>query len=175
MKKLILLILIVLPFFSEAQDTIRLKNPSFEDKPRCCMAPARWNSCGIEDSNTPDVQPGTFGVRLKPIDGDSYLGMVTRSIETWEAVTQKLTSPLQSNNFYSFSIAIASSKQLFSQDRLTFKDAFYDTPITLRIWGGEKNCHKGELLGVSPPIDHNFWVEYSFTFAPTENWDHIRF
>jgi hypothetical protein len=102
------------------------------------------------------------------------MGMVTRNVDSWESPYQELTFPLQKDTTYTFSIFLARSVNLVSQDRLSKKAVNYNTPIQLRIWGEMKNCKKGELLVTSPTIDHDFWKKYDFVFKPTENWKIFR-
>jgi len=176
MKKLIkLLLLIAINFsFAYSQDVIELTNPSFEDWARCCKPPSGWFSCGDSKLNTPDVQPGAFYVVLPAMEGKTYLGMVTRNVDSWESIFQDLSSPMQKDTTYVFSIYLAKSETLVSQDRLTKKDVNYNTPTLLRIWGENSECENGELLVSSPLIDHDYWKKYDFVFTPSENWNILR-
>jgi len=158
-----------------SQDKIELNNPSFEGISRCCTAPQNWEACGNRDLNTPDIQPGHFGVTNEPSSGETYLGMVTKDNETWESVSQRLFNQVQSGKKYSFSIFLAHSTTLISQSRVTDKDVYYDKPIKLRIWGGNKYCSKIELLGESSLINHEDWRKYEFQFEPTKNHTFILF
>ncbi|HRI59483.1 MAG TPA: hypothetical protein PK228_07160, partial [Saprospiraceae bacterium] len=72
------------------QKTNMLSNPSFEDTPKTGEVPVGWYDCGAAMETPPDVQPGSFGVVSSPYDGNTYLGMVVRDNETWEAVGQQL-------------------------------------------------------------------------------------
>ncbi len=158
-----------------SQQIITLRNPSFEDLPRCCKAPQGWEPCGKEGLNTPDVQPGYFNVNLAPLNGNTYIGMVTRDNDSWESIAQLLNHKLQSGKRYWFSIFLAQSPQLISQSRLTGQGANYTEPIKLRIWGGNNYCHKSELLAETPLIDHNHWKKYEFVFEPGKDHHAITF
>ncbi len=172
---LLLLLVCTLPVFS--QDVIELKNPSFENpsmdtrvnKPLCCKSPRDWYSCGQADLNTPDAQPGNFGVTLKAIDGSHHLGMVARDNDTWEAISSKLHSNFVVNQEYFFSLALAKSDKLKSDSRRTGKPAKYDKPIKVRIWGGDKYCKKSELLGETKAISNTEWEYFEFTFKPSKS------
>ena len=99
--------LLLFLFFTNAlasQKVIEFRNPSFEDISRCCKPARGWEPCGKEDLNPPDVQPGHFNVYLEPFDGNTYLGMVTRDNESWEAVSQRINYPIRKGNNYWFSI-----------------------------------------------------------------------
>ncbi|HND88928.1 MAG TPA: hypothetical protein PK971_11400, partial [Saprospiraceae bacterium] len=57
----------ILLFFSltlQGQKSINLKNPSFEDKIKCCDPPIGWYNCGPSEESPTDVQPGMFQVTL---------------------------------------------------------------------------------------------------------------
>ena len=153
----------LLPFFIPSgwgQTAIALINPSFEDMPRAGEAPSGWYDCGLPRETPPDVQPGSFGVDLEPYDGDTYLGLVVRDNETWEAVGQKLKEALLKDSVYELSIYLARSELYLSTSKLTGQEANYATPVMLQVWGGTGYCQKEELLAVSPLITHTDWKEY---------------
>jgi len=77
----------------EAQ-IIPLNNPSFEDTPSIGITPKCWLDCGMPGETPPDIQPNQFRVDKSPQHGNTYLGMVTRDSDTWEAVGQMLETPL---------------------------------------------------------------------------------
>jgi len=157
------------PMTAQKGYTIDLRNPSFEDLSRCCKPPRGWEPCGKEDLNTPDVQPGHFKVYNEPFDGDTYLGMVTRDNDSWESVSQRLNRSLKRGECYTFSLKACHSDNLESQSRITNKDVKYNKPILIRIWGGTGYCHKSELLGRTPLIDHTNWKQYNFRFKPRKS------
>ena len=109
MKGLYLLFLFCLSFVfhSKSQDTIRLDNFSFEDFPRHSYTPRGWYDCGFPDESPPDIHPqmdgGEFKVNAEPADGRTYIGMVVRDNVTWEAIGQRLNTPLKENQCYDFS------------------------------------------------------------------------
>jgi hypothetical protein len=82
----------------DAQEIIRLTNPSFEDTGHS-RPPTGWKDCGsfmFPGESPPDVQPsGSWHVYKPATDGDTYLGMVVRENDTWEAVSQALSGALQ--------------------------------------------------------------------------------
>lgn len=149
--------------------TIDLRNPSFEDLPKCCEPPRGWEPCGKENLNTPDVQPGYFNVFREAYEGLTYLGMVTRDNESWESVSQRLNRSLKRGECYTFSLKACHSDSLESKSRITDKDVKYDKPIKIRIWGGTGYCHKSELLDETPLIDHTDWKQYNFRFKPRKS------
>lgn len=155
---------------------ITLRNPSFEDIPRHSMTPREWIDCGFPGESEPDVQPsGEFGVTKLPVDGDTYLGMVTRDNDTWERVSQRLSNHMARGNCYGFSIYLMKSPQYLSLSRLTGENVNYIRHTKLRIYGGYSPCHRGQLLAESPMISNYDWKQYSFRFQPEEDYSFITF
>lgn len=182
--QIMLSLLITILYFSPAfsQDTIQLRNPSFErpfvdrsGKVLCCKGARAWFSCGKSDSNSADAQPGNFGVELPAKEGDYYLSMVTRDDDTWEAISQRLEHPLLAQGKYSFSIALAKSDDLESKSRRTGKAVKFNKPIKLRIWGGKNYCGKMELLAESELIKNTEWQRFDFVFEPKKKYTYLTF
>lgn len=168
--KILLQIVLLLFFASDGwgQQRIRLKNPSFEDKPKAGEVPSDWHDCSFNGETPPDVQPGSFQVTLPPQDGYTYLGLVVRDNETWEAVGQGLPQPLLKDSVYELRIYLARSELYFSTSRLTGQEVNYATPVILQVWGGTSYCEKAELLATSPLITHTVWKEYALEISPLE-------
>ena len=153
---------------------IRLYNPSFEDMPRNSRAPRGWLNCGFMGESPPDTQPdSTFKVFQPANNGNTYLGMVTRDNDTWEAVAQRLNRPLEAGKCYSFGIFLARSESYLSVSQTTGANVNYDTPSVLRIWGGAGRCDKRELLHETSTITHTRWLEYKFKFTPAQTHTYI--
>lgn len=146
-----------------AQKTITLKNPSFEDMPSASAAPRGWIACGMKDESACDVQPGSYGCKLPPAHGNTYVGMVTRDNYTWEGISQKLSAPLDSSVCYTFTIQLATSSEYNSYARLTREPANYNEPVIFRLWGGYGDCDYQVLLAESSIIAHHEWKRYGFT------------
>lgn len=160
----------------EKTTTIKLNNPSFEDIRRNSHVPTGWYDCGFIGQTAPDVQPGSFGVTQKPKNGMSYLGLVVRDNETWEAVAQRLTQPLENGNCYSLSISLCRSELYLSPSQTSSVETNYLTPVKLRIWGGNNFCQKQILLGESPLIKNYRWIEFPFKLeakGDAEQYTHI--
>ena len=141
---------------------IKLSNPSFEDIRRNSHVPTGWFDCGFITETPPDVQPGWFGVEKKPKTGMSYLGLVVRDNETWEAVAQELSQPLINGNCYSFNISMCRSELYLSPSKSSSVETNYSTPVKLKIWGGNEYCKKSVLLGESILVKNYRWVDYTF-------------
>lgn len=146
---------------AQPNETITLANPSFEGAPHDAVTPNHWTSCGFDSS--PDILPGPWGVYQKPTHGTSFLGLITREDNTWEALGQKLPKPLRSDRCYKFSIDLA----------LSAAYAGYSRPTRFRIWGAKTPCTRTQLLGISTGIDHYEWKTYEFIFSPKENYPYI--
>jgi outer membrane protein OmpA-like peptidoglycan-associated protein len=160
-------------------------NPSFEDIARASLPPKGWIDCGFPNESPPDVQPsGAWEVYRPAYHGYTYLGMVTRENDTWEAVGQRLNYPLLKDRCYTFSIYLCSSSEYWSAvapDSVKNRDFLpddlpkknFDQAIKLRIWGGDGYCDKKDLLAESETIGNTNWQKYSWKIEPKRDISHI--
>jgi outer membrane protein OmpA-like peptidoglycan-associated protein len=156
-----------LPVFGQKPVIIKLDNPSFEDFPGAAHTPQGWFDCGFAGESAPDVQPsGSFSVNKPAFHGSTYLGMVVRDNNTWEAIGQRLKSPLLKGVTYTFSLNASRSELYMSKSQLTGKDANYITPATVRIWAGSGYCAKEEMLDETEPVSEGNWKKFTFKFTP---------
>lgn len=161
---------------SFSQEIIQLNNPSFEDTPRYGKSPTGWFDCGHENESPPDVhvvEGGSFGVRAAAIDGETYMGLIVRDNDTWEAVGQRLPSALEAGQCYDFSLYLARSEVYLSFGRMTQEEANYVTPVKIRIWGGNNFCTQVELLGETELVTNTDWLLYYFRFQPKTSLNYI--
>ena len=174
---ILLTILLSSSFQISAQSEIKLINPSFEGIPtkggeRMGVPIPPWIDCGLQSfpgESPPDIhsgEEGYFGVTTKPHDGVSYLGMVVRQNDTWECVSQMLTTDLKAGQCYSFSIYLAKSNSYYRDEDLSTRLA---ESCVLRIWGGQSYCHKKEVLAESTLVNNSSWKKFDFTFTPQQD------
>jgi len=167
-----------------SQETIYLQNPSFEDVPRrggedFLRGIEGWFDCGLiqfKGESPPDIHPtpnSVWEVDKYAMDGDTYLGMVVRDNESYEAISQKLSSPLLEGVCYSFSILLSRSPKYISLSRQTEEETNYNTPAVLRIWGANKFCGRSRLLATSEPVDNDQWRQFNFKFKPKDDFSYI--
>jgi outer membrane protein OmpA-like peptidoglycan-associated protein len=158
-----------------SQGAIYLNNPSFEDFPRHSHPPVGWQDCGFAGESPPDTQPsGDFAVTYPATDGSTYLGMVVRDNETYEAVTQKLSSPMKPGICYEFSLHLARSPYYVSISRTTEERTNFNQPVKLRIYGGfSSNCDRSVLLDETGLVKASQWMQYNFKFEPKQAYSHI--
>ncbi len=157
-------------------DPITLSNASFEDIPRQAQAPRGWYDCGFSGESAVDVHPASvlangmpafFEVTNRAFDGNTYLGMVVRDNETYEAVSQRLIGgPLKAGQCYTFSIYLSRASNYVSVSKVEDVEANYDTPAKLRIWGGSSYCNRREIIAESAPVKNTNWLQYNFRFEP---------
>ncbi|HJW29839.1 MAG TPA: hypothetical protein VJ508_11440, partial [Saprospiraceae bacterium] len=93
-----------------SQEVIKLDNPSFEDIPRAgtFSTPAikGWFDCGqanFPSETPPDIHPvatPAWEVSKEAYDGATFLGMVTRDNDSWESLSQALSSPILGGTCY---------------------------------------------------------------------------
>ncbi len=162
---------------SAQSDTIRLKNPSFEDTPKrggeAMDGISGWFDCGkinFPMESPPDIHPNNiWGVNLEAQHGETYLGMVVRDNGTYESISIRIDSMLKAGKTYKFSIYIARAENYISKSRLTGNEANYVTPAVLRIWGGSGFCNERELLAESKPVTNTSWHMSTFEIKPKKN------
>lgn len=172
-----------------AQDTpIKLNNPSFLDIAHAGgdqfnRGPRGWQDCGAPGETPPDVQPNPrvafgekpyFNVTLPAQDGPTYMGMVVRDNDTQEAVSQRLSTPIEGGKCYEMSLQLARSETYLSQARSrdgsgSVEMVDFTKPIKIRIYGGNGYCRKTELLGETGLVKNTKWEEYQLRFEPTTN------
>lgn len=145
---------------------VLLKNPSFEDEPKASHVPQGWFYYGPSEESPPDVQPGQYGCTVKPLRGNTYLGMVTRDNGTTESVGQSLPIPLLADSVYDFSVCMATSRGYESFSRLTGTETNFSGPVRLRIWGLNLDHEKKALLAESPIVSNRDWIRYRFQIRP---------
>lgn len=171
---LLIFFLLFLARLGTSQNVL-LDNPSFEDRPGPNRAPQGWYDCSYQfPGETPvDVQPsGSWNVTRVAQDGETYVGMVVRENNTWEAISQKLKGVLLKDSSYQFEIMICTSDQYLSATRESAWDGKkynYTTPAKLVIWGGDKLCDRREILAESGVIKSNRWEKHSFILKPVED------
>lgn len=120
------------------------------------------------------LQPNSpFQVIKTSYDGGTYLGLVVRDNNTWEAIGQALPEKLEADSCYTLSMYTARSEIYVSSSRVTEEQANYNTPVLLRIYGGFFECDKAELLATSDLIVHTHWKELQLIFKPTDNYTHF--
>ena len=115
------------------QDTIFLLNPSFEDNPRKGGENSAqidgWIDCGLINffgQTPPDILPtpdSAWGVTLEAYDGLTFLSLVTRYDDTYESVSQKLSSPLKSGKCYRLSGYFSLSEKYQSVTKRSFNSS----------------------------------------------------
>lgn len=164
------------PLTAQDDEPVFLLNPSFEDLPRHSWTPAGWTNCGDPSESPPDVHPDPtflFKVGMRPSDGNTFLGMVTRENETYESIGQQLTRPLRGGQCYRFDLELARSRVYLSKSKVTGRDANYVKPIRLQVYGGYSICDRRQLLGESGNVANFEWRDYAFKLEPTEDYTHI--
>ncbi|MEY4902792.1 MAG: hypothetical protein RLZZ292_607 [Bacteroidota bacterium] len=171
--------------WAQPQEPIRLLNPSFEDIPRASAVPRGWSDCAyFSEESAPDTQPcQAFEVSKTAYNGNSYLGLVVRENETWEAVSQRLARSLERDKCYSFSIYLCRSEiyrsavrsKTGAQSTVEGPKVNFVVPARLRIWGGNNYGMKDQLLVETAEIKNTNWQEYKVEFNPKQTYNFITF
>lgn len=167
MKKCVIILFIILPLCVLSQISFHVKNPSFEGFRQAHYPPSEWTTCMF--GQTPDTQPGIWGVYIPPTNGYSYVGLVAQPISSWqEGVAQKLSIPLLEGLSYNMLIDLACTNVLGEIEDESCGE--------LEVWGGFYCCDKIELLWKSGFINQcNTWETYVIAFEPTKPFTHLLF
>lgn len=145
---------------SLGQDLL-IQNGSFEGPNQPNVSPPNWTPC--MPGQTPDTQPGSWGVDIVASEGNSYLGLVHNVPTNWqEGASQQLLQPMVQNTQYNCSIDL--SGHLADES---------NAPVELVIWGGFNDCPQNELLWSSGDVPDFVWTSYSIQFTPSDNYSHI--
>lgn len=164
-----------------AQDKpIKLSNPSFGGSPKIgdrnkLFRVKGWQDCGFPGQTPPDIQPNLdpfseapfFGVTQKAYHDSTYLGLVVREDETFEAVGQRLRRPLEKGKCYEFSMHLSRSAT-YTSPNFRGDTMNYTKPVIIRVWGGSGYCGKRELLAETGLVKNAIWKKYNMRFEPTE-------
>jgi len=157
--RIIILWLFILSTSHVKAQIISLKNSSLEGTAGLERAvPPEWSI--IEE--TPDIQPGVYGVSMSASDGDTYVGMVATTY-IQEGITQLLSHPLDSGKSYSLSFDLAYT-------------ARYSWTITyggFAIYGSSEFGKREELLWSSGIFTHTDWKQYQAVFTPSKAYNYL--
>ncbi|NNE27013.1 MAG: hypothetical protein HKN09_09240 [Saprospiraceae bacterium] len=140
---------------------IPINNASFEGLHSDATMPYGWFS--VDEGTTPDILPEIWGVYNEPMDGESFVGLITRQDGTNESIGQRLASPLKKNTCYTLGLGLAHS------DTYTG----YNKPLYLRIWISNKHRQKQQLIFKSPLIESLDWQYFNFEFTPENEMQYI--
>jgi outer membrane protein OmpA-like peptidoglycan-associated protein len=171
---------------SAQMDTILLNNPSFEDVPHPGTFETKgiryWTDCGrinFPNETPPDLHSAYsrhFEHAAEPSDGDTYVGMVSRSNDTYESISQRLSTALEPDQCYEFTIDLRRSNRYMSAMKENSARLFnYNEPIILYIYGGTGVCGDQEILAESDYVKNTDWKTYTFKFRPTKRLRYITF
>ena len=161
------------PINRERPEAMLLKNPSFEEEQERVVEKepnvlvntknlSGWvdmsacRNCGITH------EPGThLKNKHKAKSGKRFVALHVYEDGGYERLAQDLTHPLQQGSTYQFTVSAAKAKKHRSPYLLGPA-----APVILRIIGLDPLKGKSEILGQTPPIEHDFWYEYKFILTP---------
>lgn len=178
--------LVMLTLHLSGQD-VKILNGGFEDRPHLGSREGppikEWFDCGrltFPYESPPDIHQGvnrdtSFWENTQAsAQGKTYLGMVVRQNDTYEALSQRLSMPLRAGKCYSFSIYLSRSEKYISGLTNDETPRNFSNPTVFRLWGGEGLCGDSELLAESPAVNHSEWRQYNFKIEPSGNYPYIR-
>lgn len=140
-----------------AQNII-LKNPSFEGNPGRDSIPAGW--CAA--SNTPDILPGVFNIKLPASEGKTYAGLHSGP-NYREGLAQQLPGELLGGMAYSLSLDLAYAPSYLYK-------ACYGSLV---IYGGNTPGDTAEVLWRSGVFTDTTWKHYKAVLMPSKNYTYL--
>lgn len=152
---------ILLAAFGKVSAQAYLTNASIEDLPADATMPTGWFAAS--EGTTPDILPGYWGVYLEPEDGESYVGLISRSDDSYESMSQRLKQPLDEGTCYSMGLYLAHS------DNYTG----YNEPLKARIWIADKKNKRTQLIYESSTLDDEEWQYHKFNFTPEKEMKYL--
>ena len=138
-----------------------MNNPSFEDTPSDATTPMGWFEC--EEYTTPDIMPGYWGVYTEAVEGETFVGMITRENGTFESIGQRVSTTMEKGLCYKFDVDLAHSNSYSG----------YNEPIKLRIWMANKKCGEQQLVFESPLITEEEWERFTIEFTAEKDFRYI--
>ena len=148
-------------FVSNLTAQILITNRSFEGKPADATMPSGWFMAS--EGTTPDILPGYWGVYNEPLEGDTYIGLITRQDGSFESITQRMENGLQKGTCYSLTFALSHSDNY----------AGYSAPLKIMIWIGDKKSDRQQKVFESALIKGEEWRLQKIDFTPTKNMEYI--
>lgn len=142
-----------------AQNII-LKNASLEGAPGRDSLPDGW----LAASNTPDILPGVFNIKLKASEGKTYAGLHSGP-NYREGLSQELSGELVGGMAYSLSVDLAYAPNYLY-------DACYGN---LTIYGGNAPGDTAELLWRSGVFRDTTWKRHNAVLMPSKSYSHLSF
>ncbi len=171
-------------FTCEKDSTAKyLNNPSFEGLPTAKKSketknnpPKHWIDCGasqFENKSPPDLfskSERSTTITATPSDGQTFLGMVARDDGSYEALSQKLWSPLLAGNCYSFTIDVMRSDNYKSRCLCCpHANLNFNNLIQLRVFISNDVCGHDKQVLVTKPILYNEWQTIPIHFKCTKD------
>lgn len=143
-----------------ATPPLTVQNPSFEGTPAPHVTPSPWNNC--MNGQTPDTQPGSWGVNMPPTNGNTYLGLVHQVSASWqEGASEPLSGPMVAGVQYTFTMDIANSSATGG--------GIIPGCAECLVWGGFGMCDQASLLWSSGDITpFDVWQSYTVSFTPAQ-------
>jgi hypothetical protein len=147
---------------------IELKNPSFDGEKGASKLPNNWFVCNnLDNSNMllPDIQPGSFGVKLPPFQGKTYVSLVASDNGITESFRQNLPVKLKAGSCYRFSLYLAKSEKYINQSPTSGDLTSFTKPLKLEIFGLKNdscNLTNDTWLVETKAVHHDGWKKYIF-------------
>lgn len=165
-------------------DTLYLENPSLEDYPHAggdiYKGIRYWTDCGklnFPGETPPDVHGSYsdfFEHQGAASHGSTYIGLVSRTNDTYESISQALPATLLPEQCYEFAIDLMRSDRYMSGSKERQGELYnYNKPIMLYVYGGTGVCGDQELLATTEYVKNTTWETYRLRLTPTRRLKYI--
>jgi hypothetical protein len=144
---------------------IKLKNASFEDMRGSSKLPLNWSVCLKAEDMLPDIQPGSFGVKLPPFQGKTYVSLTAKDNGGCEEMRQNLGVTLKAGNCYRLSVYLAKSENYISQSQANGQMSNFNKPLKLEIFGLKSDScmlQSEDWIVETKAVHHYGWKKYIF-------------
>lgn len=164
-------------------DTLHFSNPSFEEwtgvkkRKRQYYFNHTMYYCVFPSHPSPYKTTGNREPFLQPADGENYLVLTVSDDHFWQSFSQTTTGVLKKGKCYSFTAALAYTKnlRLWNSITKTYSIQKDPEPILLRVYLGNKFCDMKQLVGFTQLISNQKWKDFQFHFEPDDDYSTVTF
>lgn len=126
-----------------------------------------WDSEENSFVNVPAMQD-VWQKLQKPAHGSRFTSLLTSDLGQKQSLTQAMERTLQLGHSYTFSLQLAWAPNFWQTEEGSDRPVNYNNPLCLKIWGGNAENHKVELLATTTTVSTKKWKKYFFVFKPSQ-------
>jgi len=164
-SKLLIILFLYSPLINAQNITL---NDGFEGTPEYDIPPPHWRNWSDFGNSSVDTQPGLFNNDLPASEGETYISLVTRAVNTpgtVEIVWAKLIKPFEKDKCYNLQLDLSLSNT-FSGG---FGPIYFNNPCIFRLIGFNGPTHnitEEEILWESDSLTNFNWETFKIQITP---------